>query len=69
MFADNLSVALLKLCDNNKMSQEKFAAECGISKRYFSMIICRHSVPSIEILERICNNLKVTPNDLLLNDK
>lgn len=67
MFSENLSVFLLQYCKRMELSQEKLAERCGVSVRYIGRIICRHSVPTITVLEKLCVSLHMTPNDLLLS--
>ncbi|MBQ4553176.1 MAG: helix-turn-helix transcriptional regulator [Clostridia bacterium] len=67
MFSENLSVFLLQYCEQMGLSQERLAERCGVSVRYIGRIICRHSVPTIAVLEKLCTSLHMTPNDLLLS--
>ena len=52
MFSENLSVFLLQYCEQMGLSQERLAERCGVSVRYIGRIICRHSVPTIAVLEK-----------------
>ena len=48
------------------MGYEKLAERCQISSRYFSNIVRKQSAPSILTLEKLCRELRKTPNQLLL---
>lgn len=65
MFLDDLSNSLLLICERKKYSYETAAELCGISRRYFGKIVCKKAVPSIAVLEKICDGLQHTPNELL----
>lgn len=65
MFSDNLSAALLRLCDTKHLSCERAAERCQCSSRHFSNIVCRRSCPSLKIFESICLGFHQTPNSLL----
>lgn len=67
MFSENLSAVLLQYCEKMGLSQERLAERCGLSVRYIGRIICRHSTPTITVLEKMCLSLHMTPNDLLLS--
>lgn len=69
MFIDNLSLSLMLVCDVKKISQAELAKMCGISTRFLSKVICKRSVPTINSLEKICNSLSMTPNELLINSE
>ena len=62
MFLDNLSSAILDLCDSYKLSYEL----CDISSRYFGDIARGKTAPTILTLEKLCIGFDLTPNDLLL---
>ena len=67
MFADTLSIALTTICNTQKISYSAAAEICGISKGYFIRIAKREVSPTIQMLEKICNGLCLTPNDLLIS--
>ena len=66
MFLDNLSSAVLRLCDEKELTYEKASERCHISTRYFGDIARCKRAPSVLTLEKLCTGLEVTPNDLLL---
>lgn len=66
MFLDNLSSSLQSICEKQSISQEKLAELCDLSSRFVGKIICKHSVPTLTSLEKMCDALNMTPNDLLL---
>ncbi len=65
MFLDNLSVSILQLCDQDKLSYESAAERCDLSSRFFGSIVRRESTPSIITLEKLCTGFDKTPNELL----
>ncbi len=68
MFLDNLSSFLLKYIETNNISYEKLALMCDISPEFVGRIIRRQAVPTISIVEKICEHLKVSPNQILLQN-
>lgn len=66
MFSKNLSLVLLRFCDENEISQEVLAEKCQLSPRYLGRLICRHSVPTLTVLEKISQATSFSPNELLL---
>lgn len=48
------------------LKQAEVCERCGISDKYLSNIECARSVPSIDVLVRICNVLETTPDAILL---
>ena len=48
------------------LTQSKLAEKANLSNNYVSNIENDHSIPSLETLLKICAELEVTPNDLLL---
>ncbi len=66
MFQENLSAAMLKLCDTQKLTYETASERCDISTRYFGSIVRKRAAPTIIVLEKLCTGLEATPNDLLL---
>ena len=65
MFSDNLTAALLQICEAWHLSYEAAAERCNISVRYFSDVIRKVSSPTLTVLEKFCNAFDMTPNDLL----
>ena len=65
MFPDALSDSLSRLCDETELTYEATSRNCRCSPQYFSAIIHRKSVPSIAILEKLCDGFGKTPNCLL----
>ena len=49
-----------------KMKQNYFAEEVGISNNHLSSIECGKSTPSLDLFIKICAQLGVTPDYLLL---
>ena len=39
---------------------------CEMSDKYLSAIECARSIPSLDVLLRICDALQTTPNELLM---
>lgn len=66
MFSENLSTALLAICDAYELSYEAAAECCHISARYFGDIVRCKSTPTIKVLNKICTAFKLTPDELLL---
>lgn len=66
MFLDNLSISILKLCDEYQLTYEAASERCDISSRYFGDIARRKTTPTIATLEKICNGFHLMPNDLLV---
>lgn len=68
MYLENLSSFLLKYIETNNISYEKLALMCEISPEFVGRIIRRQAVPTINIVEKICEHLKVSPNQILERD-
>ena len=66
MFLDRLSLSILQLCEENKLSYEAASERCGLSARYFGSIVRGNTAPTILTLEKLCVGLGRTPNQLLL---
>lgn len=66
MFLDNLSTAVLRLCDSRKLSYEAASERCKLSSRYFGDIARGKTAPTILTLEKLCVGFELTPNELLL---
>ena len=67
MFLDNLSTAVLHLCDVRKLSYETASERCNLSARYFGDIARGRTAPTILTLEKLCIGFDLTPNDLLIS--
>ena len=65
MYLDALSDSLSRLCGETGLTYEAASRHCRCSSRHFSAIIRRKSVPSIAILENLCDGFGRTPNCLL----
>ena len=48
------------------LKQAKVCEVCDLSDKYLSAIECARSIPSLDVLLRICDALETTPNDLLI---
>lgn len=48
------------------LKQTDICEQCELSDKYLSAIERAHSIPSLDVLLRICNALDTTPNALLL---
>lgn len=66
MFLENLSTAVLKICDRRNLSYEVASAQCDLSTRYFGEIARGKTAPTIKTLEKLCIGFGITPNDLLI---
>jgi len=66
MFLDNLSAAVLRLCEKKGLSYEAASERCALSSRYFGDIARGRTAPSVVTLEKLCLGFGTTPNDLLL---
>ena len=67
MFLDNLSAAVLRLCDENGLSYESASERCELSSRYFGDIARGKTAPTIHTLEKLCIGFDRTPNELLIS--
>lgn len=67
MFLDNLSTAVLRLCDSRKLSYEAASERCELSSRYFGDIARGKTAPTVHTLEKLCVGFELTPNDLLIS--
>ena len=65
MYPDALSASLSRLCDETGLTYEAASRRCHCSSQYFGNIIRRKSVPSVAILENLCDGFGKTPNCLL----
>lgn len=68
-FSETLSEKLLQYADKNSISQEALAEKCNVSTRYIGNIIRRHQIPTIDVFEKICEGLDMTPDKLLLPEQ
>ena len=59
--ADNIRIERLR----KRLSQEKLAEIVGISTKYFNMIENNKTNPTIVIVVKICNDLKIDLNTLI----
>ncbi len=69
MFSENLSVRVLQILDSKDMSYEVAAELCGMSPRNMGNIIRNRVQPKLFTVEKLCNGLEVTPNELLLEKR
>ena len=65
MYLDALSASLSRLCEETGLSYEDASRRYHCSPRYFGKIIRRTSVPSVAVLEGLCDGFGKTPNCLL----
>ncbi len=66
MFLDNLSISVLRLCNENKLSYKSASERCDLSARYFGDIARGKTAPTIHTLEKLCVGFDRTPNELLI---
>lgn len=66
MYLDNLSVAILRVCEKRHLTYEMASECCDMCTPHLSRIIRRVNAPRLPTLEKICTGLDLTPNDLLL---
>ena len=55
----NIGQTLKKLRKEKKITQSELAKECGLAKSYISMIENGQNIPSIPVLEKMCNYLNI----------
>ena len=65
MFSKKLSSSVLSICDSGDLSYEAAAELCDLSSRYFGDIARGKTSPTVNTLEKLCNGLNRTPNELL----
>ena len=65
MFSKKLSSSVLSICDSGDLSYEVAAELCDLSSRYFGDIARGKTSPTVNTLEKLCNGLNRTPNELL----
>ena len=51
------------------MKQSEVCEKCDLNDQYLSAIECARSIPSLDVLLRICDALETTPDSLLLGVK
>ena len=69
MFKRELSIKLIKIIDEKKMTVKSAAELLNISRKYLSNIISEKQTPTIDVLENICSGFGVEPNDILISEK
>ena len=65
MFSEQLSKAVLRLCETEHLTYEAASELCDISARFFGSIARGKVSPSIDTLEKLCRGLRKEPNELL----
>ena len=48
------------------LKQSEVCEKCNLSDKYISVIECSKSIPSLEVLMKICVALDITPNEILI---
>ena len=61
----NIADNLRQIRAKNRISQDELAELCGISQQYICKIENEKVNPSISILFKIADSLKITVNDLI----
>ena len=61
-----LGKRLAKIRKEKQLTQAGLAEKTDLTNNHISNIENSHSIPSLETLVKICEALKITPNDLLL---
>ncbi len=61
-----LGLAIIKLRKEKGLSQEKFALEADVDRRYMSDLENGKRNPSLEIIEKIANKLEIPISKLFL---
>lgn len=69
MFKKVLSLKLLKIIDERKLTVKSLSELTNLSRNYVSNIIDEKQVPTIDSLENFCSGLNVTPDELLISEK
>lgn len=69
MFTKELSLQMLKIIDQKKLTFEKLSEATGMSRKFIGNIINEKQSPTLDSFEKICSALELEPNDLLLNEK
>jgi len=66
-FYDRLGNCIVKIREKKRISQEQLAFRCGVDRTYISRIEQGHANPTIRIIEKIANALRVRLHILLRN--
>lgn len=66
-FYDRLGRCIFQTREKKKISQEQLSFQCGVDRTYISRIEKGHANPTIKIIEKIANALKVKLHVLLRN--
>jgi len=53
------------LCENNFLSQDDFGAKFGLKKSVVGTYVRGISYPKVEIIQKICNEYKITLDDFV----
>lgn len=69
MFTKELSIQMLKVIDERKLTLETLSEAAGLSRKFVGNIINGKQVPTLDSFEKICSALQLEPNDLLLSKK
>ncbi len=69
MFTKELSIQMLKVIDQRKLTLEKVSEASGLSRKFIGNIVNGKQVPTLDSFEKICAALELEPNDLLLSEK
>lgn len=67
MFIENLSAALMRRFDQDKLSYEMAAELCDICSKTINNIVSGKGNPRVTTLEKISKGLGLTPNEILLS--
>ena len=68
-YQELLNTNIKKLRQDNNLTQEEFAEKIGISIQGLSNIKRNKYQPTADTIDRICKAFKVTPCELLLDQK
>lgn len=66
-FYDRLGHCIVKTREKKRISQEQLSFRCGVDRTYISRIEKGHANPTIRIIEKIANALRVRLHILLRN--
>ena len=66
-FYNRLGQCIVKTRNKKQLSQEQVAFRCGVDRTYISRIEKGHANPTIKILEKLANALRVKIHVLLKN--
>jgi len=56
------------LCENDFLSQDEFGAKFGLKKSVIGTYIREISYPKIEVIQKICEEYKITIDEFINND-